>query len=93
MSRSPPNEGALAGITRQTLLERACAAGIETKEEQISRVDLFSAEEVFLTGSGAGVLPAANLDGQALGTNPEWPVFNLCSKLLHQARRDLGYPF
>ena len=89
----PPNEGALAGITRQSLLECARDQGLDVREQPVSKVDLYSADEVFLTGSGAGALPVASLDGQRCGRDHRRPVFALCSKLLEQTRETEGAPF
>ena len=63
----PASEGALPGITRASVLEIAAQLGIETRECALGRMDLISADEVFLTGSGARIVPVATLDGQALG--------------------------
>jgi branched-chain amino acid aminotransferase len=65
----PPSEGALPGITRASVLEIAADLGLETRECALGRIDLFSADEVFLTGSGARIVPVASLDGQNLGSS------------------------
>jgi branched-chain amino acid aminotransferase len=69
----PPSEGALPGITRASVLEIAADLGLETRECALGRMDLFSADEVFLTGSGARIVPVASLDGQHLGLAEEGP--------------------
>ena len=63
----PPSEGGLPGITRASVLEIGAALGMETRECALGRMDLFSADEVFLTGSGARIVPVASLDGAPLG--------------------------
>jgi len=63
----PTTEGALPGITRASVLEIAAGLGIETRECALGRMDLICADEVFLTGSGARIVPVATLDGQVLG--------------------------
>jgi branched-chain amino acid aminotransferase len=63
----PPSEGALPGITRASVLEIGAELGMETRECALGRMDLFAADEVFLTGSGARIVPVATLDGEALG--------------------------
>ena len=63
----PSTEGALPGITRASVLEIAAGLEIETRECALGRMDLISADEVFLTGSGARIVPVATLDGQTLG--------------------------
>jgi branched-chain amino acid aminotransferase len=63
----PTTDGALPGITRATLLELAQGEGLRPAERTLGRLDLFGADEVFLTGTGAGVVPVRSLDGQVVG--------------------------
>ena len=63
----PTTDGALDGITRDSVLRIARELGIEGRQESLSRIDLLQAEEVFLTGSGARIVPVASLDGQPVG--------------------------
>jgi len=66
--KTPPvSEGALPGITRASVLEIAEETGLDSRECVLGRMDLFAAEEVFLTGSGARIVPVASLDGQPIG--------------------------
>ena len=62
------SSGALNGITRNTVLEIAQEAGWKTREDDVRRYDLFTAEEMFLTGTGAEVIPVVEVDGRAIGT-------------------------
>lgn len=63
-----PAEGILVGITRNTVMELARRElGIETIERQIPRSELYSAEEVFLTGTAAHLTPVTEVDGRAIG--------------------------
>jgi branched-chain amino acid aminotransferase len=60
--RTPPSsEGALEGVTRATVLELAGALGMAAEERPISVEELLKADEVFLSGSGVGVLPVARV--------------------------------
>ncbi len=68
LSTPPATDGALEGITRASVLELAGELGIDARERSLSRVDLLGADEVFLTGSGAGLVPVATLDGEAIGS-------------------------
>jgi branched-chain amino acid aminotransferase len=66
--RTPPaTDGALEGITRQTVFELAGALGVPAREQTLGRYDLFAAEEAFLTGTGAGIVPVRSLDGRPAG--------------------------
>ena len=63
----PATDGALPGITRASVLEIAAELGISAGERTLGRMDLLGADEVFLTGSGARIVPVASLDGQPIG--------------------------
>lgn len=77
--RTPPaTDGALEGITRATVLELAGTLGIPAAERTLGRFDLFSADEVFLTGTGAGIVPVRSLDGQTVGEGVPGPI---CAKI------------
>ncbi len=88
-----PSEGALAGITRGSVLEAAGAAGITVSELALTRADLFTASEVFLTGSGAGIVPVGSLDGQPVGTDPARPVTTRIAAALDAMRGANGVEF
>jgi branched-chain amino acid aminotransferase len=62
------SSGALNGITRNTVLEIAQEAGWKTREDDVRRYDLFTSEEMFLTGTGAEVIPVVEVDGRIIGT-------------------------
>jgi branched-chain amino acid aminotransferase len=70
----PPTDGALEGITRRSVLELAAALGIPAFEATLARVDLLAADEVFLTGTGAGLVGVRSLDGQPIGSEGIGPV-------------------
>jgi branched-chain amino acid aminotransferase len=67
-------EGALEGITRALVLELAQADGIETCEQPLGVYDLYAADECFLTGTGAELIPVASIDCRLLPSCPG-PVF------------------
>lgn len=62
----PPTDGALEGITRRTVLEIAEELGLEIREQSLGRFDLFAADAVFCTGTRAGLVPIASLDGSPI---------------------------
>lgn len=65
--RTPPvTDGALEGITRRTVLEIAAELGFMAEERSLGRFDLYAADAVFLTGTRAGVVPVASLDGSPI---------------------------
>jgi branched-chain amino acid aminotransferase len=63
----PPTDGALDGITRRTILELCAKLGLDARERTMGRIDFFGADEAFLTGSGARVVPVRSLDSQPIG--------------------------
>ncbi len=81
----PISAGALCGITRQVAMELAAQAGLPTREENLTRYDLFNAEECFLTGTAAEVVPVAWIDGRPIGNGQPGPV----TRDLMQRYRDL----
>jgi len=73
--RTPPaSEGALGGITRDAVRELAEEDGLSWSEERLGRYDLFTAEECFLTGTGAELMPVIALDGRIIGTGRPGPI-------------------
>ena len=90
----PPTDGALAGITRMTLLELAGELGVETAERTLGRFDLFDAEEVFLSGTGARVVPVARLDGRPIGAaRGAGPLTKRLVEAFDARARSTGTPF
>lgn len=84
--QTPPiDAGILEGITRNAVLELARAAGIETVETTLSRHDIYTADECFLTGSAAEVIAAVRLDDRVIGTGKPGPI----TRQLNEAFRKL----
>ena len=66
---TPPNyAGALYGITRGTVMELAEQLGVKVSETNLTRYDLFNADECFLTGTGAEIMPVIKIDGRVIGS-------------------------
>ena len=65
-----PDRGVLEGISRKTVIELCGALGIPLRVEPVPAVELASADEVFISSSGGGVLPIAKIDDHALGDFP-----------------------
>lgn len=69
--RTPPaSAGALEGITQDTLLTLARDLGVEVRVENLLRSDLYAADEVFISGTAAGVVPVRSLDDRELPAAP-----------------------
>lgn len=74
--RTPPaTEGALEGITRNAVIELARKKGLDVREERMSRFDIYTADEMFLTGTGAELIPVVKVDGRQIGQGGVGPVF------------------
>jgi branched-chain amino acid aminotransferase len=73
--RTPPVfAGILQGVTRDAVLELAEELGITAKEEQLNRYDLYTADEVFLTGTATEIVSVRSLDGRRIGETLPGPV-------------------
>jgi branched-chain amino acid aminotransferase len=70
----PGSEGCLEGITRGVVMELAPDLGLGVEERVLGRHDLFAADEVFLSGSGAGIITVRALDERVLGSGRRGPV-------------------
>jgi branched-chain amino acid aminotransferase len=64
----PISAGALRGITRSVVFEIAAELGIKITETDVTRHDVFIADECFLTGTAAEVIPVVKADGRTIGT-------------------------
>jgi branched-chain amino acid aminotransferase len=74
--RTPPiNAGILEGVTRNAVFELARKAGMTVKEMVLTRHDVFTADELSLTGTAAEIIPVVKCDGRTIGTGKPGPVF------------------
>jgi branched-chain amino acid aminotransferase len=62
-----PTAGILEGITRSVVMDLARKAGIPMIEADLSRYDLYTSQECFLTGTAAEVIPVTQIDGRKIG--------------------------
>lgn len=67
---TPECTAALPGITRQTVRELAMEVGINTEVRRVTLGDVYLADEAFLTGTGAGMVPIASVDGRVIAEEP-----------------------
>lgn len=81
----PVSVGILEGITRNSVLEVAAQLGIKTSQELFTRHDLYTADECFLTGTAAELIPAVVIDGREIGNGKPGETF----KLLLQKFREI----
>jgi branched-chain amino acid aminotransferase len=73
--RTPPDHaGILRGITRDAVIQVAREAGREAEEYPLTRYDLYTADEMFLTGTAAEVIGIVKLDGRVIGQGVPGPI-------------------
>ena len=71
---TPQPGSCLAGITRDTVMRLAHELGIEVRESRISRDEVYTAQEAFLVGTAAEIVPVIAHDGRQIGTGKPGPV-------------------
>jgi branched-chain amino acid aminotransferase len=90
---TPPNSaGALYGITRGTVLELAEQLGVKISEPNLTRYDLFNADECFLTGTGAEIMPVIKIDGRIIGSGKPGALTLKLTEAYHALTKVSGEP-
>ena len=85
---TPPEEsGILVGITRQVVINLARTAGLTLVERNLTRYDLYTADECFLTGTGAEVVPVTKVDSREVGTGSVGAVTKQLIAAFHEKVR------
>jgi branched-chain amino acid aminotransferase len=79
--------GILEGVTRNAILELARAAKITVQEIALTRHDVYSADECFLTGTAAEVAPVVQCDGRPVGNGKPGPITRQLRERFHQLVR------
>ncbi|MCH8045467.1 MAG: branched-chain-amino-acid transaminase [Planctomycetes bacterium] len=74
LATPPTTAGILAGITRGVVIELAQGAGLAVHEDPLSRRDVYVADECFLTGTAAEVVPVVRIDDRVIGDGKPGPV-------------------
>ncbi len=89
----PTSAGILVGVTRQVAME-LCESKLANKvvERNFPRYDLYSADEVFLTGTGAEVISAVKIDGRTIGKGVAGPVTRQLIKHFREYANSTGTP-
>ncbi|MGE5590334.1 MAG: branched-chain-amino-acid transaminase [Bacillota bacterium] len=88
----PVTAGILQGITRDTVMDLARQVGIPVREELFTRYDLYTAEECFLTGTGAEIIAVNECDGRAIGDGRPGPVARSLIAAYHELVSRTGTP-
>ena len=88
----PVAAGALRGITRSVVFEIAAELGVKVRETDITRHDIFVADECFLTGTAAEIVPVVKADGRSIGNGKPGPVTARIIARFRQVTRETGTP-
>jgi branched-chain amino acid aminotransferase len=88
----PLYAGALYGITRGTVMELAEQLGVKVSETNLTRYDLFNADECFLTGTGAEIMPVIKIDGRVIGSGKPGALTKKLVEEYHALTKVSGEP-
>ena len=88
----PITAGALRGITRSVVFDIASETGIKISETDITRHDVFIADECFLTGTAAELIPVIKADGRTIGTGKPGPITKRMIERFRELTRETGTP-
>ncbi len=89
---TPPTLNNLRGITRQVVLEIAGVMGIQVKEQNMGYYDLYSADEVMVTGTAAEVAPIVRIDGRSIGSGRPGPITRQLMAAFRVRTQEEGVP-
>jgi branched-chain amino acid aminotransferase len=91
--RTPPvSAGILDGITRRTVIELSGRLGIPLREDDFTLHNVYTAEECFLTGTAAEIVPVREVDGRVIGSGEAGPVTKTLRAAFHSLVRCQGRP-
>jgi branched-chain amino acid aminotransferase len=88
----PLAAGALYGITRRVVMDLGAQAGLKVSESDLTRYDLFNADECFLTGTAAELMPVIKIDGRVIGAGTPGPVTGNLMTQYHALTKASGQP-
>lgn len=86
------SDGALDGITRAVIIELAAGLGVPVVERSLTRYDIFTADECFLTGTAAEVIPVVALDRRVIGCGKPGPLTARFLEAFHELANHSGMP-
>lgn len=88
----PISAGALRGVTRAVVMELAAAARLPVQEQPLAPQEIYSAEECFLTGTAAEIVPVSRLDGRRIGEGRPGPITMELTRRFRELTRTEGTP-
>src|SRR5213594_4851510 len=88
----PVAAGALKGITRSVVFEIGAELGVKVRETDITRHDVFVADECFLTGTAAEIIPVVKADGRLIGNGKPGAITTRTIARFREMTRETGTP-
>ncbi len=92
LATPPASFGALKGITRGRVMQLAAEMGLEVVETALTRYDVYVADECFLTGTAAEVIPVVEVDGRKIGDGKPGFYSKKLKEAYHQYAMENGTP-
>lgn len=89
---TPPAHNTLKGITRKAVKELCAQEGFTLEEHPVSLFDVYTADEVFITGTAAELVPVVKVDGKTIGDGKPGPVTKHLMAAFHAFARSTGTP-
>jgi len=89
----PTHVGALKGITRQAIIDIAGKKKVPFSEQILTRHDLFNADECFLTGTAAELMPVVKIDNRSIGNGKPGMITQQLSTTFHQLTKKEGVKY
>jgi branched-chain amino acid aminotransferase len=87
-----PAVGILKGVTRKAIMELAEQEGIPVEETFMNRFDVYTADEIFFTGTAAEVIPVVEVDSRKIGEGVPGPITKKLRSLFMELVKKEGYP-
>lgn len=84
--------GTLEGITRNVVMRLAAESGMTVREEVLTRYELYTADEVFLTGTAAEVIPVVTIDRRSIGAGKPGKATRKLASAFHRFASSSGTP-
>ena len=92
LATPPASFGALKGITRGRVMKLAAEMGLEVVETALTRYDVYVADECFLTGTAAEVIPVVEVDGRKIGDGKPGVYSKQLKEAYHKYAMENGTP-
>ena len=90
MFTPPLSSGALHGITRATAIDLLAEFGVPTSEPNMTRYDLYNADECFITGTAAEIVPIVKIDQRVIGNGKPGAITKKVVKAYHELTKVSG---